>query len=272
MIPIEQNSLINNSVQSTRRPHVVIVGAGFGGMAAALGLAKADADVTVIDRRNFHLFQPLLYQVATAALNPSDIAWPIRGILREQKNTQVILDEVVGMEHYNRQLLLASGRRLEYDYLVLATGATHTYFGNDVWQPIAPGLKRIDDATLIRRRVLMAFERAEACMNATERSRQLSFVIVGAGPTGVEMAGAIAELAKMALARDFRHIDPSQTRVVLIEGSPRVLAAFPPALSEYAAAALTKMGVEVFVERQVLGCSSQGVSTNQGEIAAATVI
>src|SRR5437667_5279368 len=198
------------------RARVVIAGAGFGGLATTRALARAPVDVTLIDRRNFHLFQPLLYQVATAGLNPSEVAWPVRSILRRKANARVLVGEVVGVDVASREVLIDDGRRLPYDWLVIATGTTHTYFGNDQWAPIAPGLKRIDDATLIRRRILMAFERAENADDETERQRLMTFVIVGAGPTGVELAGAIAELARKALAADFRAIDPRKARIVLI--------------------------------------------------------
>ena len=190
------------------KPRVVIVGGGFGGLSAAKGLAGQPFDVTLIDRNNHHLFQPLLYQVATAALSPADIASPIRGILRGQQNAKVILAEVSGVDLKSKQVL-AGGRRIAYDYLVVATGARHAYFGHDDWAEFAPGLKTIDDATYLRRRILLAFEKAEAEDNADERRRLMTFVVVGGGPTGVEMAGAIAELAKRALAADFRSIDPA---------------------------------------------------------------
>ncbi|HEX4871264.1 MAG TPA: NAD(P)/FAD-dependent oxidoreductase [Nevskiaceae bacterium] len=254
------------------RPRVVIVGAGFGGLSAARALAGAAVQVTVVDRRNFHLFQPLLYQVATAGLNPADIAWPIRSLLRDQANAEVVLGEVSGIERTAREVLLSDGRRLPYDYLVLATGATHNYFGHPEWEAVAPGLKRVDDATLIRRRVLLAFERAEASGDAETRRRQLSFVIIGGGPTGVEMAGAIAELARKALCRDFRHINPGDARIVLVEGGPRLLGSFPPALSDYAHRALTRMGVEVQLDRRVLACHEAGVETDAGPLPAATLI
>lgn len=257
---------------SATQPHVVVIGAGFGGLATVQALASSAVSVTVIDRRNFHLFQPLLYQVATAALNPSDIAWPIRGILRGQRNAAVVLGEVEGVDTAARQVNLADGRELPYDFLVIATGATHNYFGKDHWAGVAPGLKRIDDATLIRRRVLLAFERAEGCMDSTEQQRLLSFVIVGAGPTGVELAGAIAELAHKALAADFRRIQPSQARIVLVEGADRVLGTFPPSLSAYTLEALKKMGVEVQLGRRVIDCDPQGVTTDRGNIPAATVL
>lgn len=197
------------------RPRVVIVGAGFGGLFAARGLARAPVDVTVVDRRNYHLFQPLLYQVAAAALPPSDIAWPIRSILSRQRNVSVLMDEVVGIDIAARRVRL-SRDGLAFDYLVLAPGSTHSYFGHEEWQTSAPGLKSIDDATLIRRRILTAFERAETAPDPAERARLLRFVIVGAGSTGVELAGAIAELAHHTLARDFRVIDPRSTRVTLV--------------------------------------------------------
>lgn len=263
---------MNARSEGVARLRVVIVGAGFGGLEAARALRNVPVQLVLVDRRNFHLFQPLLYQVATAGLNPSDIAWPIRSIVREQDNTEVVLGEVTDIEESARQLLLADGRRISFDFLILATGATHNYFGNEAWEPVAPGLKRMDDATLIRRRVLMAFERAEACQDPAERQRQLTFVIVGAGPTGVEMAGAIAELSKKALCRDFRHINPGQARIVLVEGATRVLGTFPPSLSDYAAHALTRMGVEVQLSRRVLACGAMGVTTDAGELPAATVM
>jgi len=254
------------------RARVVIAGAGFGGLATTRALARAPVDVTLIDRRNFHLFQPLLYQVATAGLNPSNIAWPVRSILRDQANACVLLGEVGGVDTGAHEVLVADGRRLPYDYLVLATGATHTYFGRDDWAPIAPGLKRIDDATLIRRRLLMAFERAENTDDPKQRRALTTFVIVGGGPTGVEMAGAIAELAQHALAADFRAIDPRDTRIILVEGASRLLGAFPEPLSEYARQELRRMGVEVRLNAKVVGCDPEGVSLTHDRIAACTVI
>ena len=249
------------------RPRVVIVGAGFGGLSAAQALRRAPVEVTVVDRRNFHLFQPLLYQVATAGLNPSDVAWPVRSILRDQKNARVLLGEVVGVDPAAQSLSLADGRQLAYDWLILATGATHTYFGRDDWAPRAPGLKRIDDATLIRRRILLAFEHAENSADPAERERLTTFAIVGAGPTGVELAGAIAELAKRTLSEDFRQIDPRTARVVLVEGADRVLGAFPPVLSAKAQRALERIGVELRLGARVTGCEAQGLTlaTAQGE-------
>ena len=214
---------------------MVIVGAGFGGLAAARALARAPADVIVIDRRNYHLFQPLLYQVATAALSPADIAWPIRAILGRQANVSVQMGKVVDVDAGSREVILED-RRVPFDYLVLATGARHSYFGMDEWELSAPGLKKIADATHIRERILLAFERAEICQDPDERRRLLTFVVVGGGPTGVELAGAVAELARHALAADFRLINPRDTRVVLVEGGQRVLATFPPDLSDEGAA------------------------------------
>ena len=203
---------------STAKPRVVIVGAGFGGLAAAKALARAPAEIIVVDRRNYHLFQPLLYQVATAALSPADIAWPIRGILGRQANASVQMGKVESIDTYRREVILED-RRVGYDYLVLATGARHSYFGLDDWEQAAPGLKKIADATHIRERVLLAFEHAEIVCDPEERRRLLTFVIVGGGPTGVEMAGAVAELAGMALAADFRVINPKDARVVLVEAA-----------------------------------------------------
>jgi NADH dehydrogenase len=242
----------------SRRPRVVIVGAGFGGLSAAKQLAQAPFDVTLTDRHNYHLFQPLLYQVATAALSPADIASPIRGILRRQRNANVILANVSGVDTA-RSEVVAEGRRIPYDYLVVATGAEHAYFGND-WSSYAPGLKTIDEATYLRRRILLAFERAETEPDGDERRRLLNFVVVGGGPTGVEMAGAIAELAKRALAADFRSIDPRCARVVLIEARPRLLAPFNPSLSEAARRSLEQLGVEVRLGVSVTDCDCSGVS------------
>jgi NADH dehydrogenase FAD-containing subunit len=205
---------------------IVIVGAGFAGLEAARGLAGADAEVMLIDRHNYHLFQPLLYQVATAALSPADIAWPIRRLLRDQPNVRVVMGRVVGIDALARAVLLEDGARHGYDMLVLATGARHNYFGNDAWANDAPGLKKIDDATAIRCRLLAAFEEAETCVDPARRAALLTFVGVGGGPTGVELAGAMAELARCTLKREFRRIDTAESRVVLVEAGPRVLAAF----------------------------------------------
>jgi NADH:ubiquinone reductase (H+-translocating) len=214
-------------------PRVVIVGAGFGGIACARALRHAPARITLIDRQNYHLFQPLLYQVATAALSPADIAIPVRAVFRDQFNAKVMLATVTGLDTQRREVL-ADGLNLPYDYLVIATGATHSYFGHDAWAPFAPGLKRVDDATLVRGRVLEAFERAEVAANEEERRRLLSFVIVGGGPTGVELAGAIAELARVGMAKDFRNFDPAAAEIILVQSGPRLLPAFPESLSEVA--------------------------------------
>jgi NADH dehydrogenase len=254
-----------------QRPNIVIVGAGFGGLFAAQALARADAEVTVIDRHNYHLFQPLLYQVATAGLPPSDVAWPIRSILRRQRNATVLLGEVVGVDTVRRVVDLGQ-RSLPYDYLILATGSTHSYFGHDDWQPFAPGLKSIDDATAIRRRILRAFEAAEMEPDALRRERLLRFVIVGAGPTGVELAGTIAELARFTLAADFRRIDPRSATIVLIEAGPRVLAAFEERQSAYALRSLEQLGVEVRLNAAVTACDENGVSIGAERLASATVI
>ena len=266
------HSLIGASkLHETERKRVVIVGAGFAGLFAARGLRRADVDVVVIDRHNYHLFQPLLYQVATAGLAPSDVAWPIRGILSKQKNATVLLDEVTGVDTDSKEVLVSDGR-LSYDFLVLATGARHAYFGHEEWERYAPGLKSVDDATEIRRRVLMAFERAEMTSDAAEKARLLNFVIVGAGPTGVELAGTIAELASRTLASDFRRIDSRSARVILIEAGARVLPAFTEKLSTYARKALTKLGVEVLLGKPVTECASDGVVVDGEFIPSSTVL
>jgi len=232
------------------RPRVVIVGAGFGGLAAAKRLAGKPVEVTIIDQRNYHLFQPLLYQVATAALSPADVAWPIRGIFAGNRNVRVVLGKVCGVD-LERKIVRSDRIDLPYDYLILATGAYHSYFGHDEWAMNAPGLKRIIDATEIRKRVLLAFERAEVGMSDAEQRRELTFVVIGGGPTGVEMAGAIAELARYTLARDFRNIDPRSARVILVEAGDRLLRAFPEDLSAYAKRALERLGVEVTLNKRV---------------------
>jgi NADH:ubiquinone reductase (H+-translocating) len=236
-----------------RRPRVVIVGGGFGGLNAAISLEDLPVDVTLVDRRNHHTFQPLLYQVALAVLSPADIAQPIRGILRGQKNIEVLMDEVVEIDVKSRRVSLGSGAALNYDYLALATGATHSYFGKDEWAPLAPGLKTVEDATEIRRRVLLAFELAERQMQEQGWHPPLDFVVIGGGPTGVELAGAISDIARLIMVRDFHHIDPAKSRVLLLEGSPRVLAAYPEDLSAKAEAALTRLGVEVHTNCHVSG-------------------
>ena len=230
---------------------VVIIGGGFGGLLAAQGLRKAPCDVTLIDRRNFHLFQPLLYQVATGGLSPANIASPLRSILRKQKNTRVLLGEVESFDLPSQSVFLVDGTVVTFDTLILATGATHTYFGHDDWASYAPGLKTLEDATEIRRRVLSAFERAENEPDAAVRARLLNFVVVGGGPTGVEMAGSISELARHTMRYDFRRIDPREARIVLVEGQTRVLSMFHESLSTKAKTALEKMGVEVRLDCHV---------------------
>ena len=225
-------------------PRVVILGAGFGGLEAAKQLADKPVQVTVIDRTNYHLFQPLLYQVATAALSPADIAAPVRGILGKYENIEVILAEVQAVDVAGRTVQTAD-REIPYDYLIVATGARHSYFGHDEWEKLAPGLKSLEDAIEIRRRILMAFEFAEKTTDPEARAAAMNFVIVGGGPTGVEMAGAIAEIARETLAKDFRHIDPSNARVILVEGEKRVLASYPEDLSASAQKQLQELGVEV---------------------------
>jgi NADH dehydrogenase len=253
------------------RPRIVIVGAGFGGLFAAQALARVDAEIAVVDRHNYHLFQPLLYQVAPAGLPPSDVAWPIRSILRRQRNATVLLGRVVGVD-VARRVVELEDRTLSFDYLVVATGSTHSYFGHDDWRPYAPGLKSIDDATTIRRRILRAFEAAEMESDAARRERLLRFIIVGAGPTGVELAGTIAELARFTLAADFRRIDPRSARIVLVEAGPRVLAAFKERQSDYALRSLARLGVEVRLNAAVTACDEGGVWLGAERLESATVI
>ncbi|CAN5900860.1 NAD(P)/FAD-dependent oxidoreductase [soil metagenome] len=235
-----------------------IVGGGFAGIAAAKALSGAPAEVTLLDRRNHHVFQPLLYQVATASLSPADISAPIRTVLRGQENCEVALAEVAGVDPGNRHLALPGGR-VRYDYLILAAGATHAYFGHDEWAPIAPGLKSIEDATELRRRILLAFESAEYEGSADARRAALTFGIVGAGPTGVELAGAIKEVAGQTLPQDYKHIDTRTTRVVVFEAGDRVLPTFPPELSARAQRDLERMGVEVRLNSAVTGVTERGI-------------
>ncbi|HEV7366410.1 MAG TPA: NAD(P)/FAD-dependent oxidoreductase [Gemmatimonadales bacterium] len=242
---------MKNGRQGGTTPQVVIIGGGFGGLYAARGLARAAVHVTLVDRRNHHLFQPMLYQVATAALNPSDIAAPIRSVLRKQKNTEVLLAEVSSIDTRNRRVAFTDGSDITYDYLVVATGARHSYFGHDNWEPLAPGLKSLEDAVEIRQRVLLAFELAEREPDPVRRHAYLTFVVVGGGPTGVEMAGAVAELRRYALRRDFRRIDPGEATVMLLEGGPRLLPSYPPSLSDKAKLDLRRLGVEVRTETMV---------------------
>ena len=256
---------------SPHRPKVVIVGAGFGGIEAATALSRVAIDVIVLDRQNHHCFQPLLYQVATAALSPAEIAWPIRHMLRQQRNATVFMAEVEAVDLAGRFVVTSAGP-ISYDYLVIATGATHSYFGHDDWAKFAPGLKRIEDATRIRRSILLAFEQAELAGNDAERQRLLTFVIVGGGATGVEMAGAIAEIARETLANDFRRIDPRNSRIILLEAGPRVIPTLPEDLSRYAERALTRMGVDVRTSTRVIDCDAGGVDVDHGRIDASTTI
>lgn len=261
----------DTSVERKPRPRIVIVGAGFGGLSAAKALASADADVTIIDRRNHHLFQPLLYQVATAALGPSQIASPIRSILRRQRNAEIILDEVLHVDRQRREVILRD-RTVPFDYLILATGAEHAYFGHDEWETYAPGLKTLTQAGDIRDRILSAFEAAERTEESSERERLLSFVIVGGGPTGVELAGAIAELAKRALSCDFRHTRCEDPNVFLVEAGSRLLPSFSEPISAYAKRALEKRGVTVRLGAPVSDCDDDGVRLGDERISAGTII
>jgi NADH dehydrogenase len=257
---------------TTNSHRVVIVGAGFGGLQAAFGLAGAPVSITLVDRRNHHLFQPLLYQVATASLSTSEIAWPIRYLLRDRPDVTTLFATVSGVDAVEKRVLLDDGDKLPYDTLILATGARHAYFGHDEWEPFAPGLKTLEDATTLRRRILVAFERAERETDSVRRAALLTFVIIGAGPTGVELAGTIAELAQDTLPPDFRNIDTRRARVVLIEAGPRVLAGFADDLSAYAQRALERIGVEVMLGQAVTECSADGVVYGGHEMNAKTII
>ncbi|MEP6886172.1 MAG: NAD(P)/FAD-dependent oxidoreductase [Gammaproteobacteria bacterium] len=251
---------------------VVIVGAGFGGLAAAHGLAGADVAITIIDQRNHHLFQPLLYQVGTASLATSEIAWPIRHLVRKRKDVTTLLGVVTAVDTHNRTVLLDDGGTLQYDTLVLATGARHAYFGHDEWEPFAPGLKTLEDATSIRRRILLSFEHAERETDPELRAALLTFVIVGGGPTGVELAGAIVELAHENLPEEYRHIDTRKARVVLIEAGSRILPSFTEDLSAYAHASLVRLGVEIQLGRAVRECSAEGVIYGDQPLAAKVIL
>ena len=256
-----------------KNPHrVVIVGAGFGGLEAAFGLAGGPVRITLVDRRNHHLFQPLLYQVATASLATSEIAWPIRYLLRDRPDVTTLFANVNGVDAVAKHVLLDDGGTVPYDTLILATGARHDYFGHDEWEPFAPGLKTLEDATTLRRRILVAFERAERESDPERRAALLTFVIVGAGPTGVEMAGTIADLARDTLPPDFRNIDTHKTRVVLIEAGPRVLAGFPDDLSSYAQRSLESLGVEVMLGQPVTECTADGVVYGGKRLEARTIV
>jgi NADH dehydrogenase len=252
-------------------PHVVIVGAGFGGLTAARALARAPVRVTVVDRRNHHLFQPLLYQVATAALSPGDIAYPIRSILRHQANATVLLADVLEVEPEARRLVLDEGS-LNYDYLIVATGARHSYFGHDEWEAVAPGLKSLEDAIEIRRRILLAFEKAEWETDVERRRALLTFVLVGGGPTGAELAGAIAEISRHVLVSDFRSIDPREARILLLEAGPRILPTFPEELSRRAAESLRRLGVEIRENSPVTAITPDSVEIAGTPLTAATIL
>ena len=255
------------------KPHrVVIVGAGFGGLETTYRLSGAPVEITLIDRRNHHLFQPLLYQVATASLATSEIAWPIRYLLRDRKEVTTLFANVNGIDAADKRVLIEDGSSIAYDTLVLATGARHAYFGHDEWEPFAPGLKTLEDATTLRRRILVAFERAERETDPARRGALLTFVIIGAGPTGVELAGTISDMARDTLPRDFRHIDTRKARVVLIEAGNRVLAGFPDDLAAYAQRSLQHLGVEVMLGEAVTECSADGVVYGDKRLAARTLI
>jgi NADH dehydrogenase len=256
----------------SNKPKIVIVGGGFGGLAAVKELRGADAEITVIDKRNHHLFQPLLYQVATTSLGPSEIAWPIRQLVHRRQNVKTLLGEVVGIDTSARQVLLAGGARVPFDYLILATGARHAYFGHDDWEPNAPGLKTLEDAVAMRRRLLLAFERAELESDPDKRRALLTFVIIGGGATGVELAGAIIELARITLRDDFRNIRPEEARVVLVEAGPRLLANFKPGMSDYAKRALEELGVEVVLNQKVTAVDAEGVRFDGTALQASTIL
>jgi len=256
----------------SQTPHVVIVGGGFAGLYAARALRRAPVRITLVDRHNYHLFQPLLYQVATAALNPSDIAAPIRSILRQQSNVAVLLGEATFIDVSSKVVKLKDGAELSYDYLMVATGATHSYFSHPEWEPNAPGLKSIDDALEIRRRVLVAFESAEREEDEAERNALLTFVIVGAGPTGAELAGALSEIARQTMLRDFRRINPSSARIILVEGKERVLPTYPPRLSKKAQHQLEHLGVEVVTNAVVTSLNDREVCIGERTIPTRTVL
>jgi NADH:ubiquinone reductase (H+-translocating) len=271
ILEIAMSSGNETVVPSSALPRVVVVGAGFGGLAAAKELAKLPVQVTIVDRRNFHLFQPLLYQVATAALDSSEIGWPVRTIFAAKENVRVLMMEVNSVDTV--QKTISDGvTSLKYDYLVLATGATHSYFGHEEWSQFAPGLKTVDDARALRERLLRAFEQAELSTDPLERRRLLTTVIVGGGPTGVELAGAIAELANRTLTGEFRQIDPSAMRVILVEAADRLLTAFPPKLSTNCLTSLQKLNVEVRLNTSVTECNEAGVTLDGVHLPASTVI
>ncbi|QVL56212.1 MAG: NAD(P)/FAD-dependent oxidoreductase [Simkaniaceae bacterium] len=251
---------------------VVVIGGGFGGLNCVKTLSRANFDVLLIDKKNHHLFQPLLYQVATAALSPADIATPLREVVATQSNTTVLMGTVEKIDKEKRELLLVNGDHIPYDYLVIATGARHSYFGNDQWEPLAPGLKTITDALKIRERVLISFEKAERMDSIHEAEKYLNFVVIGGGPTGVEMAGSIAEIAHKTMFRNFRRINPEKSKIYLVEGAPRVLPPFPEKLSERARKDLEKMGVRVLTEKLVTNITEEGVQIGEDFIEARNII
>src|SRR5665213_99011 len=269
MVQIGSNRVLSDS---SHVHHVVIVGAGFGGLEVAHRLAGAPVRITIIDQRNYHLFQPLLYQVATASLATSEIAWPVRHLVRKRKEVITLLAVVTGVDSANGKVLLEDGGVVAYDTLVLATGARHAYFGHDEWEPYAPGLKTLEDATTMRRRILLSFERAERETDPERRAALLTFVIVGGGPTGVELAGTIAELAHENLRGDFRHIDTRKARIILIEAGPRILPSFTEDLSSYAHAALERLGVEIELGRPVRDCTDDGVVFGDRTLSAKVIL
>lgn len=252
--------------------HVVVVGAGFAGLECTRALAGAPVRITLIDRRNHHLFQPLLYQVATTSLATSEIAWPVRHLLRRRRDVTTLLATVAGVDADGKRVLLEDGGAVSYDTLVIASGARHAYFGHDEWEPFAPGLKTLEDATAIRRRILLAFERAEREMDAGKRQALMNLVIIGGGPTGVELAGTIADLTRDTLAGEFRSIDTREARIVLVEAGPRLLPGFRPELSAYAAGALTKLGVTIRLGQAVTECTANGVAFGDTHLPARTII
>lgn len=258
--------------KAARRPRVVIVGGGFAGLDAARALRAADVDVVIIDRHNHHVFQPLLYQVATAALSPGDIASPIRWVLRRQRNVRVLLATVTAVDAPARQVVFDDGTRFDYDYLILAAGVTHSYFGHDEWAAHAPGLKTLDDALAMRRRVLLAFEEAERESEVEKKSERLTFVLIGGGPTGVELAGALAEIARHTLRREFDAIDPKSARIILIEAGPTILASFPPSLRDSARQSLDKLGVEVWENVRVTQIEPGAIHIGDERVTAHTVL